>query len=81
LFKRKKLLILSVTEFKILKYFIQHEEEVVSRDQLLDEVWGYDTFPTTRTVDNYILSLRKKIEDEPSEPKHIVTIPKGGYRL
>jgi DNA-binding response OmpR family regulator len=80
-FKRKRLLALSVTEFKILKYFIQHEEEVVSRDQLLDEVWGYDTFPTTRTVDNYILSLRKKIEDEPSEPKHIITVPKGGYRF
>lgn len=72
---------LSSTEFKILKYFIERKGEVVSRDQLLDEVWGYEVFPTTRTVDNYILSLRKKIEDDPSEPKHLLTIYKAGYKF
>lgn len=79
--KNKKLVDLSVTEFKVLKYMIQHENEIVTREMLLDEIWGYDTFPTTRTVDNYILSLRKKIEDNPSEPKNILTVPKAGYRF
>ena len=72
---------LSVTEFKLLLYFMNKEENVVSRDELLDEVWGYDSYPTTRTVDNYILSLRKKLEDDPSEPKHFLTVPKGGYKF
>lgn len=72
---------LSSTEYKIMQYFIQHEGEVISRDQLLDDVWGYDVFPTTRTVDNYILSLRKKIESNPSSPKHLLTIYKGGYKF
>jgi len=51
---------LSAKEFEILHFLIQHEEEVVARDMFLDAVWGYDIYPTTRTVDNYILSLRKK---------------------
>ena len=59
---------LSSLEFKILKYLIEKEGEVISRDTLLDEVWGYESFPTTRTVDNYILAIRKKIEDNPAEP-------------
>ncbi len=72
---------LSEMEFNILKFFIQHEGEVISRDKFLDNVWGYDSFPTTRTVDNYILSLRKKIEDDFSNPKHLLTIHKGGYKF
>jgi DNA-binding response OmpR family regulator len=72
---------LSATEYRILHYFIDHESEVISRDKFLDEVWGYDTFPTTRTVDNYILSLRKKIEDDPADPKHLLTIHKVGYKF
>ncbi len=79
--KQKKPLKLSAKEFQIIKYFIEHEGEVLSRDMLLDEVWGYDVFPTTRTVDNYILSIRKKIEDDPSEPKHLVTVPTSGYKF
>ncbi len=71
----------SALEFKILKYLIEREGEVISRDKLLDEVWGYDAFPTTRTVDNYILSLRKKIEDYPAEPVHIITMHKSGYKF
>ena len=72
---------LSTTEFNILKHFIQYEGEVVSRHQLLDEVWGYDNFPTTRTVDNFILNIRKKIEEDPANPKHLLTIHKAGYKF
>mgnify|MGYP001320451664 FL=1 len=72
---------LSATEYRILHYFIDHEGEVISRDKFLDEVWGYDSYPTTRTVDNYILSLRKKIEDDPAKPKHLLTIHKVGYKF
>lgn len=79
--KKNKPIELSTTEFKILKYFIEHEDEVVTRDNLLDKVWGYDVFPTSRTVDNYILSIRKQIEDNPSDPKHLITVPKAGYKF
>lgn len=72
---------LTATEFKVLHYFIQHEREVISRDKFLDDVWGYDSYPTTRTVDNYILSLRKKIEDDPSNPRHLLTIFTVGYKF
>ncbi len=80
-FKNKNLIKLSAKEFQIIKFFIEHEGEVLGRDKLLDEVWGYDVFPTTRTVDNYILSIRKKIEDDPSEPKHLVTVHTSGYKF
>src|SRR5438105_552855 len=66
-YKKKKPLKFSAKEFQIIKYFVEHEGEVLGRDKLLDEVWGYDVFPTTRTVDNYILSIRKKIEADPTE--------------
>lgn len=72
---------LSSKEFDVLKYFIQHESEVVTRDMMLNDVWGYESFPTTRTVDNYILSLRKKIEDNPSDPKHVLTVHTSGYKF
>lgn len=74
-------LVLTVREFSLLHYMICHEGEVLSRDHLLDEVWGYDVYPTTRTVDNYILSLRKKIEKDPSNPEHIITVPTAGYKF
>ena len=79
--KRKKKLKLSAKEFQLLKYFVEREGKVISRDSLLDDVWGYDTTPTTRTVDNYILSLRKKIETKPSKPKHLLTIHTSGYKF
>jgi len=79
--KGKKQIKLSLKEFEIMKYFIKHEGEVISRDKLLDEVWGYETFPTTRTVDNFILMLRKKLEDNPSVPKHIMTFHSAGYKF
>ena len=55
--------------------------ETVTRDQLLDEVWGYDSSPFTRTVDNHIDRLRQKIEPDPSQPKHIITVHRLGYRF
>ena len=72
---------LSVMEFKVMKYLIQREGEVVARNKLLDEVWGYENYPSTRTVDNFILSLRKKIEDDHSDPKHLLTIHGAGYKF
>jgi DNA-binding response OmpR family regulator len=72
---------LSSREFQVLKFLVLHEGEVITRDRLLNEVWGYDQFPTTRTVDNYILSLRKKLESDPSAPRHIVTIHTSGYKF
>jgi DNA-binding response OmpR family regulator len=72
---------LSVKELQILKYFAEREGEVITRDALLDDVWGYEAFPTTRTVDNYILSLRKSIETDPSRPVHILTIHTAGYKF
>lgn len=72
---------LSAKEYEILKFFISHEGEVVTRNMLLDEVWGYEAFPSTRTVDNYILSLRKKLEDDPSQPEHLLTVHVSGYRF
>lgn len=81
LFKKKKPVKLSAKEFHLLRYFLQHSGEVISRDRLLDDVWGYDTTPTTRTVDNYILSLRKKIERNPAHPAHLITIHTAGYKF
>ncbi len=80
-YKNKEELKLSSKEFEILKFFIQHEEEVIPRHQLLEEIWGYEVYPTTRTVDNYILNLRKKIEDDPASPKHLITIHTTGYKF
>jgi DNA-binding response OmpR family regulator len=79
--KGKKAVSLSAKELEILKYLIIHEGEVVTRDMLLNDVWGYETFPTTRTVDNYVLALRKKLEEAPSKPKHILTIHTAGYKF
>jgi DNA-binding response OmpR family regulator len=79
--KGKREVLLSSRELAVLKYLAQHEGEVVTREMLLDGVWGYETFPTTRTVDNYILSLRKKLEDDPASPKHIITVHTSGYKF
>lgn len=72
---------LTTRELKLLKYLVEHEGLVVTRDMLLNDVWGYDQFPTTRTVDNYILSLRKKIEEKPAAPRHILTVYTSGYKF
>jgi DNA-binding response OmpR family regulator len=77
----KKEIKLSTKEFEVLRFLVQHEGEVVSRDMLLNEVWGYENFPTTRTVDNYVLSLRKKLEEDHSHPQHLLTIHTSGYKF
>jgi DNA-binding response OmpR family regulator len=79
--KHGQALDLSAREFEILRYLIRHRGEIVTRDQLLDEVWGYDSSPVTRTVDNHIARLRQKIEPDPSQPQHIITVHRIGYRF
>jgi DNA-binding response OmpR family regulator len=79
--KGKKILDLTAKEFELIQYFVEREGIVISRSQLLDDVWGYESLPTTRTVDNYILSLRKKLESSPSHPKHLLTIHTAGYKF
>ena len=68
-------------EFAILEYFINRPGEVVQRHELLNNIWGYDKTPSTRTVDTFILEIRKKIEETPSNPKHIVSVSGIGYRF
>jgi DNA-binding response OmpR family regulator len=79
--KGKKELYLTAKEYALLRLLISHEGEVVTRDTILNEVWGYEKFPTTRTVDTFIHNLRQKIEDDPSKPVHIITIPWSGYKF
>jgi DNA-binding response OmpR family regulator len=79
--KKRRALALTVREFEVLRFMIRREGEVITRDMLLDSVWGYDSIPTTRTVDNYILSIRKKIETDPSSPVHLLTVHTKGYRF
>jgi DNA-binding response OmpR family regulator len=72
---------LTSKEFKLLAYLIKNPRRVISRDELLNEVWGYENYPSTRTVDNHILRLRKKLEPEPADPKHFDTVRCAGYRF
>jgi DNA-binding response OmpR family regulator len=67
--------------FAILKVFARRPGEVVSRDVLLDEAWGYEDYPNTRTVDNHLVKLRRALEDEPDKPRYLVTIHGAGYKL
>jgi DNA-binding response OmpR family regulator len=71
----------SSKEFELLKYFLCHPGEALSRDRLLEEVWGYDRFPTTRTVDAHIVRLRQKVEPKPEEPRFILTVHGTGYKF
>jgi DNA-binding response OmpR family regulator len=79
--KNKIAVELSNLEYKLLKYLCQRENTVIQRSTLLDEVWGYENYPSTRTVDNFILSLRKKIEDDPAHPLHLLTVHGAGYKF
>jgi DNA-binding response OmpR family regulator len=72
---------LTPREYRLLHHFVEHRGEVVSREQLLDAVWGYDTIPFTRTVDTHVAKLRKKIEDDPGDPKHLITVHRVGYKF
>jgi DNA-binding response OmpR family regulator len=68
-------------EFKTLEFMTRHPHQVVSRDELLNEVWGYQNYPCTRTVDNHILKLRQKLENNPAEPRHFLTVHGVGYKF
>ena len=76
-----KALDFSSKEFELLKYFLCHPGEALSRDRLLEDVWGYDRFPTTRTVDAHIVRLRQKVEPKPEEPRFILTVHGTGYKF
>jgi len=79
--RRGEDLFLSPRELRLLRYFVEHRGEVVTREQLLDAVWDYDSPPLTRTVDMHVAKLRKKIEDNPADPRHIVTVHRMGYKF
>ena len=72
---------LTAQEFKTLKFMLQNAERVISRDELLNEVWGYQNYPSTRTVDNHILKLRQKLEKDPTNPVHFRTVHGMGYKF
>jgi DNA-binding response OmpR family regulator len=72
---------LTAQEFKTLRFLIQNAERVISRDELLNEVWGYQNYPSTRTVDNHILKLRQKLERDPGNPVHFRTVHGMGYKF
>ena len=73
--------VLTAQEFKALKFLVQNAERVISRDELLNEVWGYQNYPSTRTVDNHILKLRQKLERDPGNPVHFRTVHGVGYKF
>jgi two-component system alkaline phosphatase synthesis response regulator PhoP len=72
---------LSALEFKLLRYFVEHRGAVLSRDELLNEVWGYDAMPSTRTVDVHVAWLRQKLEDNPKHPQFVLTMHGLGYKF
>jgi len=74
-------LALSAKEFELLRYLAARPDVPVTRDQLLDNVWGYNSYPTTRTVDNFIARLRHKVEDSPEKPRFILTVHGVGYKF
>jgi two-component system alkaline phosphatase synthesis response regulator PhoP len=72
---------LTSQEMRLLKYFGERVGKVVTRDELLDQVWGYEHYPTTRTVDTHMLRLRQKLEPNPSSPQHFLTLHGSGYKF
>ena len=74
-------IVLTAHEFKLLKFFTQNVDRVLTREVLLNEVWGYNAYPTTRTVDNQILKLRQKLETDSANPQHLLTIYGAGYKF
>ena len=79
--RRGKVVTLALKEFRMLEHFLKNPGRVIARDELLNEVWGYQNYPCTRTVDNHMLRLRQKLEVEPSRPKHFLTIHSSGYKF
>ena len=76
-----RLVRLTAMEFKVLRFFLFNQNRVISRDELLNEVWGYDSYPCTRTVDNHVLKLRQKLEPDPARPIHFRTSHGMGYKF
>jgi len=81
LWREGNLVPLTSQEFKVLKFMIQNAERVLSREELLNHVWGYRNYPSTRTVDNHILRLRQKLEKDPANPLHFRTVHSSGYKF
>jgi DNA-binding response OmpR family regulator len=76
-----KRITLTAHEFKLLRFFLDNPERVLTREELLNDVWGYNFYPTTRTVDNQILKLRQKLETDPANPVHFCTVHGVGYKF
>ena len=72
---------LTAHEFKLLRYFLENAERVITRAELLTDVWGYNHYPTTRSVDNQILKLRQKLEPDPANPRYFLTVHGAGYKF
>ncbi len=79
--KKGKKLPLTPREFKIMRLFVENRGRVITRNEVLNKVWGYEVFPTTRTVDNHIVKLRKHIEDDPAKPCWITSVRSVGYKF
>lgn len=79
--KNGRQVVLTAHEFKLLRFFLDNPDRVLGREELLTEVWGYNSYPTTRTVDNQILKLRQKLEENPANPVHFCTVHGAGYRF
>ena len=76
-----ELVVLTAQEFKIMQFLVQNLDRVISRDELLKEVWGYQNYPSTRTVDNHIFRLRQKLERDIAKPVHFRTVHGMGYKF
>jgi len=81
LWREGKAVPMTSQEFKVLKFMIQNAERVLTREELLNTVWGYQNYPSTRTVDNHILKLRQKLEKDPANPAHFRTVHSTGYKF
>ena len=79
--RSEKPVVLTAQEFKLLRFFTQTPERVLSRNELLNQVWGYNNYPSTRTVDNHICTLRQKLEPTPARPVHFLTVHGIGYKF
>ena len=79
--KNEQEIILSAKEFELLRYLSSRPDIPISRDELLDHVWGYNNYPSTRTVDNFVSRLRQKVEDFPENPRHLLTVHGVGYKM
>ena len=79
--KNGRPMVLSPREFMLMAYLVAHRGAVITREQLLDAVWGYDNMPFTRTVDTHVAKLRKKIEDDPANPRYLITLHRLGYKF